>query len=119
MTQSSNDRMGREPDYDAVLAAEFDNAVAQGTREALIRFISRHPGSAPAARAFRLLDGGTGLPLKGNSYADPDADVYAAFDEAYRAGGAAALDAFIARYAPHPLAEEAKRLRRGTSPESR
>ena len=104
--------MAPEPDYDAVLAAEFQAAIAKGTREALIRLVARHPGKI-AQRALELLREGSGLPLAKPGSADPDAEVYAAFDVALHADTPPAYNSFIERYAPHPLAEQAARLRDG------
>jgi len=44
---------------------------------------------------------------------DRDTDVYVAFDVAFRADTTVAYDAFVERYAPHPLTDQALRLRDG------
>lgn len=102
--------MRPEPDYEAVMAQEFRSATAEGTREALIRFIARHPRHALADQARALLDAKPGMPQASPGSTDPDADIYAAFDSARQHNTAAAYRSFIERYAPHPLAEEAQRL---------
>jgi len=98
-------------DYEAVLRAEFRNAQAEGTREALIRFLARHSGHPLARQALATLQGAEGDALKTSFTDATDARVYAAFDRALRRNDVAGYDAFLARYANHPLAAEARRLR--------
>lgn len=98
---------------------QLDAARAAGTSTALILFLARYPdvpaaGPARAALAARhrpdppadrSADG------SGAAAADPDRDIAAAFDRA-RLAGPAALDAFAARTANHPLGAEARRWSR-------
>ena len=93
------------PDYAAVLATEFELALATDSNAALIAFIARHPDEALTNEARRRLDArrlpdnvaGTG----------PDAEIEAAFDAARLDGSSEALARFAARFAGHPLAREA------------
>jgi hypothetical protein len=97
------------PDDAAVLAQEFRGVVDDGSNAALIRFIARHPETALADEAWRLLQqrpAPDARPLAN----DPDAAVYAAFDAARRTGTAEAWRDFARTYASHPLAAEAARL---------
>jgi hypothetical protein len=99
--------MAPEPDYEAVIAREFQSMLRRGTREALLLFIARHPEHPLADRARELV---TGAPSR-RAEGDPDADVYADLDRAIRLGTPAAYDRFISKHPLHPLADEARRRR--------
>lgn len=106
--------MPPEPDYEKVMRNEFRAAQAEGTREALVRFMARHPDHPLADQASALLYGAGstyGRPQARDGSGDPDHDIYSAFDRARQQNTIAAYDAFIERFAPHPLAEQARRLR--------
>lgn len=101
--------MARPPDDEAVLAQEFRGAVDDGSNAALIRFIARHPETALADEAWRRLQQRP-APDEHPLANDPDATVYAAFDDARRTGTAEAWRDFARTWASHPLAAEATRL---------
>jgi hypothetical protein len=98
-------------DPEAVIAEEFRLALDKGTREALIRFIARHPDHELSGQALVLLRSGKGLKEAGIDPADPDAAIYAAFDRAIRRDDVIEYESFIARHPDHPLAVIARRLR--------
>ena len=100
----------RPGDPEAATAKEFRAAQAQGTREALVRFIARHPDHPLAEEARARLDARTDFPGAEPGSADLDSEVYAAFDDARGRNTADAYEAFIRRYGSHPLASEAQRL---------
>lgn len=111
--------MAPEPDYPQVTAREFEAAVAEGSPEALVRFIARHPEHPLANEARSRLyseRGRSGSEWRPSSNSGPDAEIYAAFYQAVRRDTTDAYDAFIARFQPHPLVREAQRLRE--APES-
>lgn len=111
--------MAPEPDYKQVTAREFEAAVAEDRPEALVRFIARHPEHPLADEARSRLyseRGRSGSDWRASSNSGPDAEIYAAFYQAVRRDTADAYDAFIARFRPHPLVQEAQRLRE--SPEA-
>ncbi len=117
-TQPSPDQTGGpmapEPDYRRVTEKEFEAAVAEGSPEALVRFIARHPEDplADQARSRLYADRGrSGSQWRTSNKSGPDATIYAAFYQAVRRDTADAYDGFIARYKPHPLVEEAQRLK--------
>ena len=112
-TVRPNSSMAPEPDYLAVQTAEVQTAIARGTREALIRIVSRYSCQTIAQHALLLLKEGSNLPFARPGTTDPDTDVYVAFDVAFRADTTVAYDAFIERYAPHPLTDQALHLRDG------
>ena len=93
------------PDYAAVLATEFELALASDSNAALIAFIARHPDEALTNEARRRLDArrlpdnvaGTG----------PDAEIEAAFDAARLDGSSEAL-----AHSPHALPATPWRARR-------
>ena len=116
VTDSGSSPVGKmmppPPDYEAVTTREFERARAEGTRQALIRFIARHPDHPLADRARRLLsDPSVGRREAPPDRADPDADIYAAFDRALQRNTVKGYEAFIGLHPAHPLAEEARRLR--------
>jgi hypothetical protein len=91
-------------DPSVAIAEELAAALADGSNRRLVLFIARHPRSAQAGTARRMLaaraapDSGPGV--------GPDAAIAAEFDAA-RLAGAAALRDFAARHPGHPLAAEA------------
>ena len=108
---SADFRVPPGSDNEAAVVKEFRAAQAEDTREALVRFIARHPDHSLADEARAQLDARSDLPGVPPGSRDPDADIYAGFDGARRQNTAQAYDAFIARFAPHPLALEAQKLR--------
>lgn len=92
----------REPR--AAVAEELAAALAEGSNRRLILFVARHPRSAEAATARRILAARPAPDARPG--AGPDAPIAAAFDRA-RLGGEAALADFAARHPAHPLAAEA------------
>lgn len=107
--------MAPEPDYSAVTAREFREAEAEGSPEALLRFIARHPEHPLADEARSRVYSDRGNPLFGSGTfgrTDPDADIYTAFYRAVRQDKAEAYEAFIRRFRPHPLVQEAQSLRK-------
>ena len=99
--------MAPEPDYEAVIAREFDGILQRGTREALLLFIARHPQHPLADRARAMLPSAPSQRPVG----DPDAAVYEEFDRAMQFGTPAAYNSFIRKHPDHPLADEARRRR--------
>jgi hypothetical protein len=89
---------------EAGVTREFELRAGEGTREALILFIVRHPDHPLADRARAML---RGVPLAGTP--SPDAAVFADYSRALDSGTAAALRDFAARHPAHPLAAEARR----------
>lgn len=92
--------------------AQLDQAVADGSNAALLMFLSRFPDSrlAPEARADLKSREKPDAPGVAERVAESDAAVVIAFDLARLSGDPAKVAAFVARYAPHPLAQEARFL---------
>jgi hypothetical protein len=78
----------------------------------LLMFLSRFPDSrlAPEARADLRARQNPDAPGVAERVAEADSEVVIAFDRARLSGDPAEVAAFIARYAPHPLAREARLL---------
>jgi hypothetical protein len=92
--------------------AQLDQAVAAGSNAALLMFLSRYPDSrlAPEARADLKARKAPDAPGVAERVAESDAALVIAFDRARLSGNPGEVSAFIARYAPHPLAQEARFL---------
>ncbi|ESR26951.1 hypothetical protein [Lutibaculum baratangense] len=99
-----------EQDYGEILSEEYRFAVQQGSREALLMFIARHPDEPLSDRARALVPQ---VPSRAGA-GGADADVLAAFGKALDAGTPEALDAFVDAHPQHPLAAEARRMRETT-----
>lgn len=94
-------------------AEEAAAALADGSSTALIQFLARHPDDPAAPRVRAALSARSAPDDPARIAAEGgEAGIVADFDQARRAGTAAAWDAFAARYRGHPLAAEAERWRR-------
>lgn len=104
--QTTGGIMAPPPDYPAVMEKALDEALADGSNGALVMFIARYPDEPQAERARVALAERTAPDATRRP--GPDGDIVGAFDRA-RLAGPAALAAFAAAYANHPLAAEALR----------
>jgi hypothetical protein len=89
------------------LSEEFTAALSMSANAGLIGFLARHPDSPEAEHGRDVL---RARPSPDTApAADPDGEVWLAFDQARIVGTPEAMEAFAARYPGHPLALEAAR----------